>query len=269
MTTNLAEPPFRTSIHCFETEAATFCCASTVLAPRCGVLITSFSFMIADSAGGSVSYTSSAAPATLPLFIASQSASSSIIPPRAQLMIRTPSFIVAIESLLIMCLVSFISGVCTVIKSETRKSSSKDMTSTPSSFARSRLMYGSYVTHFISSALARFAISCPIRPKPTIPRTLSFSSTPINCERFHSPLFTDALACGILRASEKIIASVCSHAARVFPEGAFATITPRFVAASRSILSTPAPALPINFSLSAASITLAVTCVPLLTRSAS
>ena len=117
--------------------------------------------------------------------------------------------------------------------------------------------------------MARLAISCPIRPNPTIPSVFSLSSTPMNWARFHSPRLTDAFACGILRTMEHIIESVCSQAASVLPDGAFATMMPRLVAASRSILSTPAPALPIYLSLSAAAMTLAVTCVPLLTRSPS
>ena len=50
---------------------------------------------------------------------------------------------------------------------------------------------------------------------------------------------------------------------------AFATTIPRFVAASTSTLSTPAPARPITFSRSARSISSAVTCVPERIRRAS
>ena len=70
-TTYFAEPPFKTSMHCFATWIATFFWASTVLAPRCGVTMTLSRVRSGDSRGGSVSKTSSAAPATLPLLIAS------------------------------------------------------------------------------------------------------------------------------------------------------------------------------------------------------
>ena len=51
----------------------------------------------------------------------------------------------------------------------------------------------------------------------------------------------------MLRASESIIAIVCSVAARVLPSGALATMIPFRVAASTSMLSTPTPARPMNF----------------------
>gem|GEM_PF-5911110 len=112
---------------------------------------------------------------------------------------------------------------------------------------------------FIAIAFARFESSCPILPNPAIPSVLPLTSIPMNCERFHSPFLTEAVACGIFLTRDIIMATVCSHAARVLPAGAFATIIPRFVAGSISILSTPAPARPMNFSLSAASMILAVT----------
>ena len=121
----------------------------------------------------------------------------------------------------------------------------------------------------MSIAIARFATSRPIRPKPTIPSVFSLSSTPMNFERFHSFFFRLAFACGMLRASESIMAIVCSVAARVFPSGALATMIPCRVAASISILSTPTPARPMNFSFLPASITFALTSVPLRTSRAS
>ena len=70
----------------------------------------------------------------------------------------------------------------------------------------------------------------------------------MNFERFHSFFLRLAFACGMLRASDSIIAIVCSVAARVLPSGALATMIPFRVAASTSILSTPTPARPMNFS---------------------
>ena len=56
---------------------------------------------------------------------------------------------------------------------------------------------------------------------------------------------------------------VCSATATAFPVGALTTITPRRVAASTSMLSTPVPARPITRRCSPASITEAVTGVAL------
>ena len=91
----------------------------------------------------------------------------------------------------------------------------------------------------------------------------------MNFERFHSPFFSDAVACGIFLARAIIMAMVCSVAASVLPSGALETIMPFFVAASQSMLSTPTPARPMYFILSAASMIRAVTCVPDRTISAS
>src|SRR5699024_214445 len=55
----------------------------------------------------------------------------------------------------------------------------------------------------------------------------------------------------------------------VLPSGAFTTITPFSVAASKSLLSTPTPARAITFKSCACSITSPVTCVWLRTSSAS
>ena len=82
---------------------------------------------------GSSSKTSNAAPATLPFFKASYKSFSLTIPPRAQLMIRTLSFIVAMVAALIMFCVSLVNGVCTVMIT----------LSTPILRARSSERYGS------------------------------------------------------------------------------------------------------------------------------
>ena len=58
----------------------------------------------------------------------------------------------------------------------------------------------------------------------------------------------------MFRHSASASAIVCSAAAIEFDSGAFATITPRLVAASMSTLSTPVPARPITFSRCARSI---------------
>src|SRR5579862_2729638 len=73
----------------------------------------------------------------------------------------------------------------------------------------------------------------------------------------------------MLRASASSMAMVCSVAAMVLPVGELMTSTPRRVAASTSMLSTPTPARPITCSLTPASISSLVTRVSLRTTSAS
>ena len=68
-----------------------------------------------------------------------------------------------------------------------------------------------------------------------------------------------AFAWGSWRAQASMSAMVCSAALMMFEVGALHTITPRSVAASRSIVSTPTPARPMIFRLSAASMTRRVT----------
>ena len=72
---------------------------------------------------------------------------------------------------------------------------------------------------------------------------------------------SEACACGMLRAWASSSAIVCSAAATMFDSGALATITPRFVAAGTSTLSTPMPARPITFRRSPRSIRSAVSLV--------
>src|SRR5438128_1580861 len=106
-------------------------------------------------------------------------------------------------------------------------------------------------------------------PRPTTPRILSRSSKPRKRERSQRPALTAWSAWGMWRARASIIAIVCSVAAIVLPEGALTTRTPARVAASTSMLSTPAPARPITLRRVPAWITLASTLVSLRTMSAS
>ena len=71
----------------------------------------------------------------------------------------------------------------------------------------------------------------------------------------------EALACGILRASDTIMAMACSAAVTVLPPGVFMTTMPCLLAAGISMLSTPAPARPMATSLVAASMISAVALV--------
>ena len=108
------------------------------------------------------------------------------------------------------------------------------------------------------NARARAATSWPMRPKPRMPSVFSYTSTPPKRERSQRPAVSEACACGMFRASASMSATVCSAAATMFDCGAFATMMPRLVAASTSTLSTPIPARPMTFRLSARAIRSAV-----------
>jgi len=76
--------PFREFTTCSATEIATLIWASSVDAPRCGVIITRSRSISGLSNGGSLTKTSIAAPPTMPSFTAFARASSLIIPPLAR-----------------------------------------------------------------------------------------------------------------------------------------------------------------------------------------
>ena len=116
---------------------------------------------------------------------------------------------------------------------------------------------------------ARRATSEPIRPRPRMPRTLPKSSTPWSRLFSQRPALSVRSAAGRRRAIARRSPRVCSATAVVFPPGVFMTITPRSVAASTSIESTPAPARPMTSRRRPASITARVTLVALRTMSPS
>ena len=95
----------------------------------------------------------------------------------------------------------------------------------------------------------RCATSTPMRPRPTTPRVFSRSSTPVYLLRFHSPFFSAALACGMLRAVATSRPQASSAAVTMLEVGALTTITPALVAAETSTLSRPTPARATTFSL--------------------
>ena len=96
LTALVTTPPVSAALTCSAVTTPARSCASAVDAPRCGVTTTSSRPNSGCSVIGSDGNTSSAAPATLPdSSAASSSASRSISSPRAQLTIRTPSFIAA------------------------------------------------------------------------------------------------------------------------------------------------------------------------------
>src|SRR4249919_998679 len=88
----------------------------------------------------------------------------------------------------------------------------------------------------------------PMRPRPMTPSFLPSSSKPVSPAFGHSPAFMPASARGMWRASANSNEIACSAAASVLPSGAFITAMPLAVAASTSMVSTPAPARPMTFS---------------------
>ena len=197
-----------------------------------------------DSLAGSLANTSSAAPATWPESSASLSASSSINPPRAQFMIRTPGLVLARFSRLRMFRVWSVSGVCSVMKSARASSVSRSAFSTPISIARSGVRNGSNATTFILRPSARLATIEPILPAPIRPSVLPVTSTPMKSFFGHLPAWVWALASGSCRASANISAMACSAVVIELPNGVFITTIPFTEAAGISILSTPIPARP-------------------------
>ncbi|KAG7014967.1 hypothetical protein SDJN02_22598, partial [Cucurbita argyrosperma subsp. argyrosperma] len=162
--------------------------------------------------------------ASLPNFSASSTnassaltrASSSITPPRATFTILTPFFIFAKFSSLRIFDVAGVKGICKEMKSAVPMASSKLTSSTPIARARSAGAYGSCAITCMPSPFARRATSVPTLPNPI---TAIKSAIP------------------------------CSAAATVFAVGAFTTKQPCSVAAARSTLSMPTPALPTTFNL--------------------
>ena len=107
-------------------------------------------------------------------------------------------------------------------------------------------------------------------PVPTTPSVFPSTSRPAENFFFsHFPAQVLCEASATRRASARSSATVCSATETLLPPGAFITTTPRRVAASRSMLSTPVPARPITRSLVAAARNSAVTLVALRTASAS
>mmetsp|Transcript_15136 Transcript_15136/g.26381 ORF Transcript_15136/g.26381 Transcript_15136/m.26381 type:complete len:258 (+) Transcript_15136:1385-2158(+) len=142
-------PPASTETTDSEISMATSYCASSVDAPRCGVpMIFGCTDNFIDTLsgcllGGSSAKQSNAAPATLLSLIASSSACSSMTPPRAALMIRTPVFIACNRSLLMRFLVESKRGKCNVTKSATCSASSNGKISTPTAWPASLVTNGS------------------------------------------------------------------------------------------------------------------------------
>ena len=81
-----------------------------------------------------------------------------------------------------------------------------------------------------------------MRPSPTMPTVFSNSSMPVYLLRFHSPRVSAACAGLMWRAAASIRATASSAALTMLEVGALTTITPFWVAALTSTLSSPTPA---------------------------
>ena len=236
------------------TETPAFSWASSVEAPRWGVTTTDSNSKSGDSVVGSLAKTSRPAPATRPSRIASASASSSTMPPRAALTMRTVGLTFLSASSPMRPTVSGVFGRCTVMKSDSASSSSSPTRRAPSWPALAADVYGSYASSVTPNPLSRSATSAPIRPSPTMPTVLSSSSTPPYWLRFHAPPLSDELAGAMLRAVASSSPMASSAADVMFDVGALTTMTPAWVAAGTSTLSRPTPARAMTLSFFAAAI---------------
>ena len=116
-------------------------------------------------------------------------------------MMRTPFFIVASASASMMFLVLSVSGVCSVMKSARRNSSSSSTFSTPRSMralGRQERIVGDHLHP--AARCARSATIEPILPQPMMPSVLPVISTPMKRFFSHLPAWVEASACGNLRA---------------------------------------------------------------------
>ena len=174
---------------------------------------------------------------------------------------RMPGLAWAKKSSPIMPMVSGVFTTWRVTKSAVAASVSRSTSSMLILRAASGFTNGSWAMIFMPKALARWATSLPMRPRPITPRVLSASSTPTHFDRSHRPAIRAPWACGTLRATARSMPMVCSAVERMFDCGALTTMTPRRVAASVSTLSRPMPARPTTTRSVPASSTSAVTWV--------
>ena len=141
----------------------------------------------ADSVVGSLSNTSSAAPAITPSVTAFARSASLMMPPRATLIMRNDGLALANMAVLKRLMVSLFFGRCTVMKSDFATRSSNGNNSIFKARARSSDTNGSNATMRIPNAAARCATNLPMRPRPTTPSVLSKSSTPSHLLRSQRP----------------------------------------------------------------------------------
>ena len=179
-------PSLRKSRNAAAVSVPTCSCASFVDAAMCGVATTCGSVARRQSFGGSGSNTSSPAPATCPLSMAS--ASAALVNQLAARCIDDADALLAFREPF---------GVEEVPGGRQRRQdearcSRRAGTDRPARRARrprspaiSAEMNGSCAITFISKACARAATSCPMRPRPTRPRVFDRISAPANFDFSH------------------------------------------------------------------------------------
>ena len=163
---------------CTATCVPTSSWASVVEPATWGVAMKFESPMSGEFFGGSSANTSTAAPASCPLFNAAARAASSINSPRAALITRAPFFIFEMVEELIRFCVAGLSAVCNETKSLCASKISSGTSSTDTSRAAASLMKGSYASTRMSKASARTATSLPILPRPIRPSVFPRTSVP-------------------------------------------------------------------------------------------
>ena len=193
-------PVSRKSAICSAICSATFSCASVVAAPRCGVATTLSRPNSGFLRAGSSTKTSIAAPATWPLSSAAARSSSTTSPPRAQLMRRTPRFILAMAR-----------GVDDVVGGIGQRRVQGDEIGAgeaarraPPSRRRDRRRARATGTgrrrRPSSSGPGRASATIePILPQPMTPSVLPVSSTPMKRDFSHLPAWVERSAAGICR----------------------------------------------------------------------
>ena len=201
------------------------------------------------SVAGSASNTSMPAPATLPLFSAAIRSASTTSPPRAQLMMRTPSFILAID-----CRVDDVAGLVGQRRVQRDEVGARQQ--------------------FVELDLLDAELGRPLLRQERVERDdvhleadaargddRADIAAADDAERLagdldaHEAVLLPLAGMGRLRwppasarASANISAMACSAVVIELPNGVFMTMMPRRDAAGMSTLSTPMPARPITFS---------------------
>ena len=186
---------------------------------------------------------------------------STTMPPRAQLMRKDPFFIIARTRALNMPFVCSLRGEWMEMKSAARTMSSNPACWNPSAAIAAASRQGSVAITFMPNARARLPTMLPTWPHPIRPSVLPRISIPLKLFLSHFPAFIEASARGRSRARANIIAIASSPAASALPPGVFRTTILRSEAAFTSMLSTPAPALPMTFSALPAVMISRVACV--------
>ena len=188
LTAFVTSPPSSAATTCSATITPARSCASSVEAARCGVTIDVRRAEQRARRTAPAGRRRARRPRPCPTRAPSTSAPSSTSSPRAALMIRTPSFIFAIESALITPRVSSFSGRCRVRKSARASDAVECVAARRRARGSARRRRTGRRRRRASAARrARRATCWPIRPKPRMPSVFSASSTPPHFERSQRP----------------------------------------------------------------------------------